>query len=103
MLEAIETTAQYTNEKIDEIILQMNATYAYASSNIKWYSMELNQAIFSQPYIKQKNVGDITGAKSRTTLTNYMQKMVELGILSAKAEGREVFYINDDLVRILQR
>jgi Fic family protein len=102
MLEAVQTTALFTNEKIDEIISQMNATYMHANKKLKWYSLELNHALFSQPYIKQKNVGEITGAKSRTTLTNYMQKMVELRILSAKVEGREVFYINDDLIQILQ-
>jgi len=102
MLEGVETTAKYTNEKIDDILSQMNATYDYANNKLKWYSLELNQALFSQPYIKQKNVGEITGVKSRTTITNYMQKIVELRILSARTEGREVFYINDDLVRILQ-
>ena len=35
-------------------------------------------------------------------LKKYMREMVELGIDSAKAEGREEFYINNDLVRILQ-
>lgn len=102
MLEAVEKTAQLTNEKIDEILSQMNATYTYANEKLKWYSLELNQALFSQPYIKQKLIGEITGATSRTTLTKYMQELVELGILSAHEEGREVFYINNDLVRILQ-
>jgi len=102
MLKAVETTARYTNEKIDEILSQMDATYIHVHKNLKWYSLELNQVLFSQPYIKQKLVGDITGAKSRTTLTNYMQKMVALGVLSAREEGREVYYINDDLIRILQ-
>ncbi len=64
--------------------------------------MELNQALFSQPYIKQKLVGQITGALSRTTLTKYMLQLVELGVLSANEEGREVFYVNNDLIRILQ-
>lgn len=102
MLDAVEKTAKYTNEKIDDILLQMNATYNYAHEKLKWYSLELNQALFSQPYIKQKFVGEITGATSRTTLTKYMQEMVELRILSAQADGRDVFYINDDLLRILQ-
>jgi Fic family protein len=102
MLDAVDTTAQYTNDKIDEILLQMDATYHYANQKLKWYTLELNQALFSQPYIKQKMVGEITGTKSRTTLTIYMQKLTEYKILSARQEGREVFYINDDLVRILQ-
>lgn len=102
LLNAVEITSQSTNQTIDEILSQMDATYKHASATLKWYSLELNMALFSQPYIKQKLVGEITGVTSRTTLTKYMSQMVELGILSANEEGREVFYINNDLIRILQ-
>lgn len=102
MLDAVENTAQYTNQKIDEILDQMQATHRHAQKKLKWYSLELNQALFSQPYIKQKLVGDITGATSRTTLTKYINELVKLGILSVNQEGREVFYVNNDLLRILE-
>ncbi|MES2512941.1 MAG: Fic/DOC family N-terminal domain-containing protein [Bacteroidota bacterium] len=102
MLTAVEGTSQITNQKIDEILNQMDATYKYANSKLKWYSYELNQALFSQPYMKQKLVGEITGARSRTTLTKYMLQLTELGIVSAQEDGREVFYINNDLIRILE-
>ena len=102
MLTAVENTSRQTNQKIDEILNQMNATYNYVHGKLKWYSLELNQALFSQPYIKQKLVGEITGTRSRTTLTKYLQKLVELGVLSVIEDGREVFYLNNDLVRILQ-
>jgi Fic family protein len=102
LLTAVESMALLTNQKIDEIQAQMVATFKYAQKKLKWYSLELNQALFSQPYIKQKLVGEITGATSRTTLTKYMQQLVKLGILSAQEEGREVFYMNNDLMRILE-
>ncbi len=102
MLEAIEKTSKQTNQKIDEILVQMEATYLHAHKKIKWYSLELNQALFSQPYIKQKHISVITGAKSRTTSTKYVSQLVDLGVLSSREEGREVFYINNDLLRILQ-
>jgi Fic family protein len=102
MLSAVEGTAHLTNQKIDEILIQMSETYKHSQKKLRWYSMELNQALFSQPYIKQKLVGEITGATSRTTLTKYMQQLVELGVLSANEEGREVYYVNNDLIRILQ-
>ena len=102
MLTAVERTAQSTNQKIDEILSQMDATHKHVQAKLKWYSFELNQAIFSQPYIKQKIVGEVTGATSRTTLTKYMQQLVQLGVLSVNEEGREVFYVNNDLVNILQ-
>jgi Fic family protein len=102
MLRAVRETAISTNQKIDDILLQMEATHRHARSGIKWYSLELNQALFSQPYIKQKLVGEITGVRSRTTLTKYMQQLVQAGVLSAREDGREVYYINNDLLRILQ-
>ena len=49
--------------------------------------MVLNQALFSQPYIKQKLVGEITGAKSRTAHTKYWFQLTELGFLHAHQVG----------------
>lgn len=102
MLQAVERTSELSNQRIDEILDQMNATYTYANSKLRWYSLELNQALFSQPYIKQNLIGKITKTSSRTTITKYMLQLTELGILSPKTEGREIFYINNDLMRILE-
>lgn len=41
-------------------------------------------------------------SKESTKTTDYMQKLTEHKILSSRQEGREVYYINDDLVNILQ-
>ena len=102
MLAAVDVTARHTNHLIDDILSQMEATYQYASQQLKWFTLDLNQALFSQPYFKQKLIGEVTGARSRTTLTNYMKELMRYKVLSVRQEGREVFYINDDLVRILQ-
>ncbi len=102
MLNAVENTAKQTNQTIDEILLQMNATHAHANKKLKWYSLELNQFLFSQPYIKQKQIGKLLGVKSRTTMTKYMYELGKLGILAPHTEGREVYYFNTDLIRILQ-
>jgi len=102
MLEATEKTSILTNNLINEIILQMNSTLEYAKNKIKWYNKEVNEAIFSQPYIKPNIIGDIVGKTSRTTLTKYMNELVSNNILRPKKNGVEVFYINDDLLRILE-
>ena len=102
MLDAIEKTAELTNSLINEILDQMNATLDYGKSKLKWYNKEVNEVIFSQPYIKQKTIGQILNKSSRTTLTKYMNDLTELNILSAKKDGNEVFYLNDDLIRILE-
>ncbi|MGL4598896.1 MAG: Fic family protein [Bacteroidia bacterium] len=102
MLNAVERTSKTTNQKIDEMLSQMQATHKHASTKLKWYSLELNQALFSQPYVRPQLVGKICHVSSRTTLTKYMQQLVKTGVLSHHEDGREVYYINDDLIRILQ-
>lgn len=103
MLEAVEQTSSYTNHLIDEIIIQMEATLEYGRAKLKWYNKEINEVIFSQPYIKSSIIGKIQGRTSRTTITRYMSELSNLQILSPKQEGKQVFYVNNELIRILER
>lgn len=102
MLDAVEKTAILTNQLIISILNQMEATLSYGKSKIKWYNKEINEAIFSQPYIRPKFIGDLLGVSSRTTLTKYFKELEDAKIVSATKDGREVFYINDDLIQILK-
>jgi len=101
MMEAIVQTSIYTNQMIDEIIQQQATTLQFAKSKLKWYTSEFNDLLFSQPYFKQQKMGEILGVTSRTTLVKYAEQLVSNGIVSKKNEGKEVFYINDDLLRII--
>ena len=103
MLDAVEKTAVLTNSLINEIILQMEATLAHGKAHMKWYTKEVNEALFSQPYIKAQTIGQIIGKSSRTTLSKYMEQLLAAKILSPKKEGAEIYYLNDDLLRILTR
>ena len=102
MLDATESTANLTNTLINEILQQMESTEEYAKKRLKWYTKEINEAIFSQPYIKPSIIGDIIGKTSRTTLTKYMNELVQHKIVSQKKDGAYVYYINNDLFRILE-
>ncbi len=102
MLEAVEKTSDLTNNLINEILGQMESTLEYARQKISWYNKEVNEAIFSQPYIKPKTIGVIVGKTSRTTLTKYLNELVKNKILRPKRDGVEVYYVNDDLLRILE-
>jgi len=102
MLDAVEKTSLITNEKINDILAQMEETYKYAKSRIKWYSKEVNEVIFSQPYIKPRIIGQVIKKTSRTTLTKYMNELAENKILRPKRVGSEVYYLNDDLLRIIE-
>ena len=102
MLDAVEKTAALTNQLITSILNQMEATLAHGKATIKWYNKEVNEAIFSQPYIKPKFIGETFGITSRTTLTKYFGELVAAKILSPAKDGKEVYYINDDLIQILK-
>lgn len=102
MLEATEKTSLLTNARINEILSQMDSTLEYGKTKIKWYNKEVNEAIFSQPYIKPTLLGKVIRKTSRTTLTKYMNELVSHNILRPKKDGLEVFYVNEDLIRILE-
>ncbi len=101
MLDAIEKTSVLTNNLITEILEQMHSSLTYARSKIKWYSKEVNEAIYSQPYIKPVIIGKVLGKSSRTTQSKLMEELVNAKILSPRKYGSEVYYLNDDLIRIL--
>ena len=102
MMNAVKFTASYTNGLIDDIVNQMEATLDYGKSKLKWYSREVNETIFMQPYIKPILLSRVLNRTSRTTITRYMTELSHLGILSPKKDGKEVYYLNNDLLRILE-
>lgn len=102
MLNAVEYTSNHTNTMVNEIIEQMEATLAYGKEKIKWYNKDVNEAIFSQPYIKAGLIGQVIGKSSRTTITKYMGELVKHKILNPQKEGKEIYYLNNDLIRILE-
>ena len=102
MLDAVENTALLTSSLIDDIIKQMAETLAYGKARIKWYNKEINEVIFSQPYCKPQNLAPVLQKTSRTTLTKYMDELVTAKILAPRRQGKEVYYLNEDLIRILQ-
>jgi len=58
-------------------------------------------SVFSQPYIKPGSIGNVVDKSSRTTLTKYMNELTQYDILTPKKDGLEVYYLNNDLIRIL--
>lgn len=103
MLTGVEQTARRSNRIIDDIINQMAATLEYGKAELKWYNKEINEVIFTQPYLKARTIGEALGKTSRTTLTKYMGELALKKILIPRQDGKEVFYINNDLIRILEQ
>jgi len=102
MLDAVDKTSQITNSLINDIVEQMESTFEFGKSKFKWYTKELNEILFSQPYIRQKTIGDVLNKSSRTTHLKYINSLIESNILRAQKDGNEVYYLNDDLIRILE-
>ena len=102
MLEAIEKTAALTNRLINEIVAQMEATLEHGKRNIKWYNKDVNEVLFGQPYSRIKIIGEAIGKTSRTTINKYIDELLRAKILTPKKEGTEIYYLNDDLIRILE-
>ncbi|HZY35358.1 MAG TPA: Fic/DOC family N-terminal domain-containing protein [Mucilaginibacter sp.] len=99
MLDAVENTSLLTNSLINGILDQMNATLEHGKAKLKWYNKEINEIIFSQPYLKPKM---LIQRSSRTTLARYMNDLTNAKILTTQKDGKEVYYLNQDLIRILE-
>ena len=102
MMKAVSYTSLYTNSLIDEILEQMDATLEYAKAKMTWYNKEVNELLFKQPYFKPALLNRVLKRTSRTTLTKYMNELIGIGIVSPKKDGKEVYYLNIDLIRILE-
>ena len=63
---------------------------------------EINEALFSQAYSNPKNIGIVLKKSSRATLTKYMDEFIAAEIMTPRREGKEIYYLNEDLIRILQ-
>ena len=50
---------------------------------------------------KVRENGNVLGRSSRTTLSKRMEELVAAKILTPKKDGSEVYYLKDDLIRIL--
>ncbi len=104
MLNAVESTANYTIEKIEQINKLKEETIAYVRDRNKKIDKEYIEAIFIQPYIKSVHLSDNARyrVKTRKTATGILDKLVEIGVLDPpKKIGREIVYINSILINIL--
>lgn len=103
ILDAIEKTAMFTQQKIDSIITLMAETSTFLKENASdIYSKELLEIIFRQPYSKRKFLED-AGLVKRKTAGTYLSRIESLGLLSSITVGKEKLYINHRLYNILKK
>lgn len=103
MLDAVESTAQWTTQKIIAVRNLANHTAEYVRKELpKIYSRELIDTLFEQPYCRITNLVEANIAK-RQTASEYLKKLVSIGVLLEQREGRERLFINPKLMGLIVR
>jgi len=103
MLRAVEDTAAWTTAKIAAIRNLAVETTEYVRRKLpKFYSRELVDVIFEQPYCRIANVveGNIAG---RQAASRYLKALVEIGVLREQVFGKEKLFLHPKLMALLTR
>lgn len=104
MLKAVEETAISTCEKVHAVCELLERTRHKVKAELPGlYSRELIDVIFTQPYCKIGfflNEGLVT---TRKTASLHLRKLVEIGVLERFEAGREVIFLNPELLEVLKR
>lgn len=101
MLDGVETTSKKTIRLIQNMkILMQNHKEKIRSELPKIYSQDLINLIFSHPYTKIDFAIKEIGV-SRITATKYLNELVQIGLMKKEQKGRESYYINIDLFKVL--
>ena len=102
MLKAIEETANYTIGKINQIKNQLEKTIEKVKKEApKVYRKELIELLFEQPYSKIEFVVDKLKVE-RKAASRYLKKLEDIGVLQSEKIGREILYLNTELIEILK-
>jgi len=101
MLDAVESTAKWTTQKILSIRALSDRTADYVRAQLpKIYSRELVDTIFEQPCCRISNLVD-AGIAKRQTASEYLKKLVGIGVLVEQQAGRERLYIHPKLIQLV--
>lgn len=101
MLQAIEATARQTQERVTRILTLMDeARQRIQARAPRIYSKDLVEAIFMHPYCKIRFI-EQSGLAKRQTASAYLQTLEAIGLLRSLKVGREVYYLNEGLLRVL--
>jgi cell filamentation protein, protein adenylyltransferase len=103
MLEATEITALETQQRVSGILIAMDKAKELIKTKApKIYSKDLIETIFEHPYCKIRFLEE-AGIAKRQTAASYLQTLEEVGLLRGVKIGREQYYINDDLMKVLSK
>lgn len=101
MLRAVENTSFITFQKINDIISSKDAILQAVEKDTDIRRPDqLIQLIFTQPFTKVKHLTDAR-LYAENTARNYLNKLVEIGVLEKKTIQGHHYYLNFELYRIL--
>ena len=101
MLQAVRETASGTTEKIRRIRESFEKTTGICRAQMPGaYSRELVELLYRQPYCRI-DVLVKNGIASRQTASKYLRRLEELNVLKGHKHGREIIYLNRELLEIL--
>jgi len=102
MLKAVEETANYTIEKINQIKALLEITIENVKKEApKIYRKELIELLFEQPYSKIEFVVEKLKVE-RKAASRYLKTLEDIGVLKSEKIGRENLYLNKKLIGILK-
>ena len=101
LLRGVEEMAQETREQIGRIRDLMEEVGEIARERAgKAYSKDLVELIFEHPYCKIRFLEE-RGIAKRQTASNYLKAFAGAGLLRAVKAGREVYFVNERLLKVL--
>ncbi|MFZ3048514.1 MAG: hypothetical protein WA151_21585 [Desulfatirhabdiaceae bacterium] len=101
MLDAITQTARTTHERIIGIRNLMRESMEQVKKQLpKVYSKDLMELLFRQPYCKIRFL-EQAGIAQRKTASQYLRELERIGMLTPVKAGREVYYLNTVLLKLL--
>jgi len=100
ILKAVEETALFTIQKIQEIDDLFNRTTLLINQKLPGIRKETIEKLFEQPYVSPKALLS-QHVKSVNTAKKYLMQMEELRIVVPEKIGKEVVYLNVDLLNLL--
>lgn len=101
MLDAVDETAGWTNQKIRAIRALMDHTMVHVqASTPKIYSRELVELIFSQAYCRIGNLVE-RGIAKRQAASTYLKALADIGVLEEEKVGRDKVFIHRKYMTLL--
>lgn len=101
MLEAIETTSQWTTGKIDSIRALLDATTAHVRQSLpKIYTRDLVDVLFLKPYCRISDLVERDIAK-RQAASTYLKALVDIGVLIEEKSGRDKIFVHRKYLDLL--